>query len=167
MQGSCFARTRDYRWLMFDVLAADLAEPQTVALLALHLSGMQDNSPAGAVFALGLDAMRASDLSIWTAWEDVCVVGVGALRTIQPDHGEIKSMRTHPDRLRRGVAAAMLRHILAEARARGMTRLSLETGSGPAFDPAIALYRRHGFMEGPAFGDYEKSAFNQFLHLTL
>ena len=76
-------------------------------------------------------------------------------------------MRTHPDHLRRGVAAALLRHIIGQARQRGMTRLSLETGSGPAFDPALTLYRRNGFGNGEAFGDYRASAFNQFLHLNL
>ena len=76
-------------------------------------------------------------------------------------------MRTHPDHLRQGVGAAILGHIIGEARARGMRRLSLETGSGPAFDAALAMYRKRGFQPGGAFGDYEASAFNQFMHLTL
>ena len=74
-------------------------------------------------------------------------------------------MRTHPDHLRRGVAAALLDHIIDEARRRGLTGLSLETGSGDAFDPALALYRKRGFQTGPAFGGYRASDFNQFLHL--
>ena len=76
-------------------------------------------------------------------------------------------MRTHPDHLRKGVGAAVLEQIIASARSRGYSRLSLETGSGPAFDAALALYRRRGFENGQAFGDYEASAFNQFLHLDL
>jgi putative acetyltransferase len=76
-------------------------------------------------------------------------------------------MRTHPDHLRQGVAAALLDHIIAAARARGLARLSLETGSGPAFDPALALYRRRGFIDGDVFSDYRRSSFNQFLHLSL
>jgi putative acetyltransferase len=152
---------------MFTIRPADLSEPQTVALLALHLMGMQANSPPEAVFALDLSGMRASDLDVWTAWDGDKIAGLAALRTLSPDHGEIKSMRTHPYHLRRGVAALLLTHIVAEARARGMTRLSLETGSGPAFDPALALYRRQGFGDGPAFGDYRQSDFNQFLHLDL
>ena len=77
----------------------------------------------------------------------------------------MKSMRTHPDHLRKGVAAALLDHLIAEARRRGLRRLSLETGSGPAFDPALALYRKRGFVDGEAFGDYEKSAFESFSQL--
>jgi putative acetyltransferase len=76
-------------------------------------------------------------------------------------------MRTHPDHLRRGVAKALLLHLIAEAQARGLRRLSLETGSGPIFEPALALYRAHGFVEGEAFSDYSKSDFNQFLHRAL
>jgi len=76
-------------------------------------------------------------------------------------------MRTHPDFLRRGVAAALLEHIIAEARARGMHLLSLETGRGAAFEPALNLYRKRGFVDGEPFADYVRSDFNQFLHLAL
>jgi putative acetyltransferase len=81
--------------------------------------------------------------------------------------GEVKSMRTHPDFLRRGVAAALLEHIIVAAKSRGMTRLSLETGSGAYFEPALSLYRRRGFVDGAEFAGYERSPFNQFLHLAL
>jgi len=76
-------------------------------------------------------------------------------------------MRTHPKFLRRGIAAALLEHIIDSARAAGMVRLSLETGSGPAFEPALALYRRRGFVAGAPFAQYTRSEFNQFLHLQL
>jgi putative acetyltransferase len=76
-------------------------------------------------------------------------------------------MRTHPDFLRRGVATALLEYIIEAARASGMERLSLETGSGSYFEPALSLYRRRGFVDGNEFADYERSAFNQFLHLAL
>ncbi|MFC3440779.1 GNAT family N-acetyltransferase [Sphingobium rhizovicinum] len=152
---------------MFDIRPDDLTDPQTRALLALHLSGMQANSPADAVFALDLSGLQRPDIAVWSVWDGTTIAGVGALRTLTADHGEIKSMRTHPEHLRRGAAAELLRHIIGQARDRGMTRLSLETGSGPAFDPALALYRAHGFENGEAFGGYSASAFNQFLHLRL
>ena len=152
---------------MFDIRPDNLTDPQTRALLALHLAGMQASSPADAVFALDLSGLQASDVDVWTLWDGAQVAGVGALRTIDAGHGEIKSMRTHPDHLRKGVGRAMLLHIIGEARRRGMERLSLETGSGAAFEPALSLYRGQGFVDGEAFGSYEKSAFNQFLHLQL
>jgi putative acetyltransferase len=92
---------------------------------------------------------------------------VGALKALGPGAGEIKSMRTADAHLREGVAATILEHILAEARRRGYVRVSLETGSGAAFEPAVELYRKYGFREGEAFDGYTKSAFNRFLHLDL
>jgi putative acetyltransferase len=145
----------------------DLSGEPTRALLALHLAGMQANTPAGHVFALDLSGLKAPNVTVWTAWRGDRVAGVAALKALSPEHGELKSMRTHPDFLRQGVAAALLDHVVEHARRRGMRRLSLETGRGPEFEPAVALYRRSGFVEGEAFGDYEASAFNQFLHRDL
>lgn len=150
-----------------DIRVDDLSHPATRDLLRLHLHGMQSHSPPGHVHALDLSGLRSPAITVWTVWRDNRPVGIGALKQIDPTHGEIKSMRTHPDHLRQGVAAALLDHIIAVARARGMTRLSLETGTGPAFEPALTLYRHRGFRSGPAFGDYQASDFNQFLHLPL
>ncbi|WP_374552017.1 GNAT family N-acetyltransferase [Sphingobium yanoikuyae] len=152
---------------MFDIREDDLSGAPTRALLAIHLAGMQAESPPESVFALDLSGLQQPDICVWTAWDGDEIAGVAALRDLGGGQGELKSMRTHPDHLRRGVAAALLRHIIGQARQRGMTRLSLETGSGPAFDPALTLYRRNGFGNGEAFGDYRASAFNQFLHLGL
>ncbi|MBH1999097.1 MAG: GNAT family N-acetyltransferase [Sphingomonadaceae bacterium] len=152
---------------MFAIRHDDLTGAPTRALLALHLAGMQAHSPIDGVFALDLSGLQSPDVIVWTLWDGSVIAGIAALRTITPGHSEIKSMRTHPDHLRRGVAATLLRHIIEQARAHGMIRLSLETGSGPAFEPAVALYRSHGFVDGGAFGDYVQSRFNQFLHRTL
>ncbi len=152
---------------MFDIRQDDLSGAPTRALLAIHLAGMQAESPPENVFALDLSGLQQPDICVWTAWDGDEIAGVAALRDLGGGQGELKSMRTHPDHLRRGVAAALLRHIIGQARQRGMARLSLETGSGPAFDPALTLYRRHGFDNGEAFGNYRASAFNQFLHLSL
>jgi putative acetyltransferase len=145
----------------------DLSGDQTLELLRLHLQGMQSSSPPGSVFALDLSGLKAAGVSVWTAWIGDAVAGIGALRDLGDRTGELKSMRTHPAFLRRGVASALLEHIVSVARERGMTRLSLETGSGPAFEPALALYRRRGFVDGEAFAQYRRSPFNQFLHLQL
>jgi putative acetyltransferase len=119
------------------------------------------------VFALDLSGLKAPCVTVWSAWHGGEIAGIGALKELGDGTGELKSMRTHPAHLRKGVAALLLEHIVAEAKARGLRRLSLETGSGPAFEPALALYRKRGFVEGEAFSDYRPSAFNQFLHLPL
>jgi putative acetyltransferase len=152
---------------MFQIRIDDVSGAPTRSLLALHLAGMHANSPPGSVFALDLSGLQVPEVTVWTAWHADRVAGVGALKQLSGIFGEVKSMRTHPNFLRQGVANALLDYIIAEARARKLTRLSLETGSGPTFDPALALYRKRGFVDGEAFADYQKSAFNQFLHLTL
>ena len=150
-----------------DIREDDLLGAEVRALLALHLSGMHSNSPPGHVFALDISGLQTPDVTVWTAWREGALAGIAALKTLGDGTGELKSMRTQPDNLRQGVAAALLDHIVGEAEALGLTRLSLETGSGPSFEPALALYRKRGFRDGEAFANYERSAFNQFLHLDL
>ncbi len=128
---------------------------------------MQANSPPEAVFALDLSGLQVPEVTVWSAWQGEKIASIGALKMLGDDQAEIKSMRTHPDFLRQGAGAAVLTTIIAEARARGVKRLSLETGSGESFNAALTLYRRHGFIHGSAFGGYTASAFNQFLHLDL
>ena len=128
---------------------------------------MHANSPPGNVFALDLSGLLVPEVTVWTAWRDGRIASVGALKMLQDNTAEVKSMRTHPDFLRRGAASAIVERIITVAKSRGVKRLSLETGSGLAFEPALTLYRRRGFVNGGPFSDYEQSAFNQFLHLTL
>lgn len=152
------------RWEIRD---DDLSGAATIALLRRHLDGMHAHSPPGHVHALDVSGLQAPGISFWSVWGDGQIAGIGAMRRLGDGSGEIKSMRTHDVFLRRGVADRLVCHIIATARAEGLTQLSLETGSGPAFEPALALYRNHGFVNGEAFAGYQASAFNQFLHLPL
>src|SRR5207244_2576996 len=148
-------------------ILGDFENPQLLALLRLHLAEAHANSPPGSVNAFDLSRLNAPDISLYTAWRDDKLLGMAALKELDVITGEIKSMRTDPAYLRQGVAAALLDHILFVARERGYRRLSLETGSGPAFEAALALYRKNGFVNGEGFGGYEVTTFNQFLHLDL
>lgn len=149
------------------IVRDDLTGPKIQALLAEHLSGMHANSPAGSVHALDLDALRQPGITFWSAWEGDELLGCGALKELDPMHGEIKSMRTAAAHLRRGVGGAMLAHIVDEARRRGYRRLSLETGSGPAFEPAHTMYERNGFVRCGPFSDYRADSFSVFMTLEL
>jgi putative acetyltransferase len=150
----------------FTIKKDDLSSKQVRALLALHLAGMHANSPPENVFALDLSGLQQPDVTVWTAWEGESLAGIAALRRLA-EGGEIKSMRTHPAYLQKGVASRLLAFIMAQAAASGIRTLYLETGTGPAFEPALALYRKHGFSPCPAFGDYQENAFSQFLQLHL
>lgn len=128
----------------------DLTSAEVQMLGAEHLSGMHGNSPAGHVQALAIDDLRAASITFWTAWD-----------------GEIKSMRTRSAFLRRGVGQALLDEIIRTAKRRGYARLHLETGTGDAFEPAHALYRRNKFERGAPFGDYVATDFNVFMVKSL
>ncbi len=141
----------------------DLTRPAIHALLEEHLQNMRALSPPESVHALDLDKLRHPDITFWSAWDGPVLLGVGALKRLDSQHGEVKSMRT-PEALRgRGAAKAMLRHILAEAHARSYRRLSLETGSMDAFIPARTLYERHGFGPCGPFGDYTEDPYSVFM----
>lgn len=151
----------------FKIRQDDLEGADVCALLNLHLGGMRKDSPPGHSFALDLSELKAPDVTVWSAWNGPVLAGIAALKQLRDNTGEVKSMRTAPTQLRKGVAAALLVHIIEVARMRQLNRLSLETGSGPAFEAALSLYRSHGFVQGAAFADYVGSEFNQFMHLNL
>jgi putative acetyltransferase len=149
------------------IVEDDLSGAAIRALLEDHFAGMLANSPAGSCHFLDFDGLRAGDVTFWSIHRDGELAGCGALKMLDPGHGEIKSMRTHDAFLRQGVAARMLDHILTEARGRGAERLSLETGSSPAFEPALALYRRYGFEDCEPFADYKPDPFSRFMMRAL
>jgi putative acetyltransferase len=149
------------------IIEDDLSGSAIRALLEEHFAGMLANSPPDSCHFLDFDGLKGPGVTFWSIWDGESLAGMGALKVHDATLGEVKSMRTHADHLRKGVAAAMLRHIVAEARAAGLARLNLETGSGPAFEPALALYRAHGFVDCPPFADYRPDPFSRFLTLEL
>ena len=150
-----------------DLRLDDLRHPAVIALLQEHLDWMHRTSPPESVHALDLDALRQPDIAFWTLWDSETLAGCGALRALDATHGEVKSMRTAQTHLRRGVAATMLDHILAEARRRRYARLSVETGSMAYFAPAHAMYARAGFRPCAPFGDYVEDPNSVFMTRAL
>ncbi|HKT59900.1 MAG TPA: GNAT family N-acetyltransferase [Gemmatimonadales bacterium] len=149
------------------IVEGGLDDPRVVALLHTHVARARAETAPGSAHALDLSALKAREVTFWSAWENDAVVGVGALKRLSAEHGEIKSMHTAEAARGRGVGSALLRRIMATARARGMTRLSLETGSWPYFLPARALYARHGFVECPPFGEYREDPNSVFMTVSL
>jgi putative acetyltransferase len=146
-----------------DIKRDDLSGPGIQALLAEHRRSMLSISPPESVHALDLPGLRSPEITFWTAWSGGELLGCGALKELDPLHGEIKSMRTVRAHLRRGVARAMLQHILNEARRRGYKQLSLETGSQGAFAPARGLYEGFGFRGCPPFAGYGEDPNSVFM----
>jgi putative acetyltransferase len=132
----------------------DLTGPEIMVLLREHLDHMYAITPLESVHALDLDALRAPEITFWTAWDGRQLLGCGALKALDARRGEIKSMRTASAFRRQGVAAKMLEYIMQEAQKRGYVALYLETGSTPEFAPAMALYQRYDFRFRAPFADY-------------
>ncbi|WP_221568273.1 GNAT family N-acetyltransferase [Alkalihalobacillus sp. TS-13] len=132
----------------------DLTGTEVSELVNGHLQGMTLHSPPESIHALNLEALRKPEITFWSVWEEDVVVGCGALKELDDKHGEVKSMRTSSSHLRKGVAKQLLEHIIGEAHRRGYQRLSLETGSMDAFEPARKLYKRFGFEYCKPFSDY-------------
>jgi len=152
---------------MMRIVEGDFSDPRVVDLLHIHLTGARAETAPRSAHALDLTGLQSPDISFWTIWDGETLLGFGALKRLSAEHGEIKSMHTAQLLRGRGVGSAMLRYIIAAARARGMSRLSLETGTWEYFRPARALYRSHGFVECPPFADYVLDPNSVFMSLDL
>ncbi|MBB4615874.1 GNAT family N-acetyltransferase [Novosphingobium taihuense] len=149
------------------IIEDDLSGEAIRSLVAVHLSGMHANSPACKVHALPVEKLRDPGVTFYSAWVGEALAGMGAIRELDEAHGELKSMRVASDWLGKKIGEAMLLHLLSVARQRGYRRVSLETGQGAAFEPALGLYRKHGFSNCEAFADYVLDDFSQCLTLEL
>jgi putative acetyltransferase len=145
----------------------DLSRAAIHALLEEHLQGMHELSPPESVHALDLEKLRQPGITFWSAWEGPLLLGCGALKELDPGHGEVKSMRTPGAHRRRGAGRAILAHIVEVARSRSYERLSLETGSMEEFRPAQRLYESFGFTYCGPFGDYVEDPNSVFMTLRL
>ena len=137
-----------------EIRVDDLSGPEIIELLREHLRSLSLVSPPESRHALDLDALRKPEITFWTVWCGADLAGCGALKELNKEHAEIKSMRTASAHLRKGVASGVLRHLLEEARRRGYRRLSLETGSMEYFEPARRLYAKFGFAACGPFDAY-------------
>jgi putative acetyltransferase len=144
----------------------DPRAPYVADLLEHHLRELQ-GVMAEHAFALDASGLSVPSVTFWTAWRGEVLAGFGALKQLDPAHGEVKSMRASPADRGKGVGRALIEHIIVQARQRGYARLSLETGTAPLHAPAISLYRSVGFLPCDAFADYLPSPYNQFFKLDL
>lgn len=145
----------------------DLQGAPIQALLQAHLDAMHQHSPPESVHALDLVALRQPAITFWSAWEGTSLMGCGALKQLDEEHAELKSMRTASAHVRKGVAHALLQHLEAWARAKGIQRISLETGSHAPFAAARQLYARNGFVECGPFADYVLDPYSMFMTKAL
>ena len=151
----------------YRIVRDDLSGSQVADLLRLHLDEMHQWSPACKVHALPLERLREPDVTFWSAWDGERLAAVGALKDLGDGRGELKSMRAAPEYRGKGAGEAILLHLMGEAQRRGYNWLGLETGRPDAYIPAQNLYRKHGFAECPAFGDYVSDDFSLCMDRSL
>lgn len=146
----------------------DLTGAPIAALLAEHLADMQLATPEPeSRHALDLDGLRIPGITFWSVWDGEDVVGCGALKRLDDEHAELKSMRTTRSRQGGGIGSAVLTHIIDQARSMGFRRVSLETGSALFFAPARRLYERFGFTYCEPFAGYQPDPNSVFMTRTL
>lgn len=146
-----------------DIKIDDLTGPEVIALIREHLQHMASLSPPESTHAFNLDKLKQPEITFWSGWEQNELAGCGAIKELDSQHGEIKSMRTSSSHLRKGVARRILEHIIEEAKRRGYQRVSLETGSMEAFDPARRMYESFGFQYCKPFADYVEDPNSVFM----
>ncbi len=149
------------------ITRADFADPRLAEFLQAHLDDMEPTAPPESRHGLDMTQLRAPHVRLWVATDDEGIAGTAALAALTDIHAELKSMRTDPRRRGQGIARAMLDHVLADARARGVERVSLETGSMEFFEPARRFYARAGFEPCPPFGTYRDDPLSTFMTLEL
>ena len=149
------------------IAPADPREPDITALLTTHLDFSNLHSPPEHVHALDITGLLDPRVTFYSARDDGLLLGVGAIRELAPDHGEIKSMHTVSAARGRGVGRAILDHLLATARQRGYSFVSLETGTMDAYAAARSLYESAGFKVTPPFGDYWANDYSVCMSLEL
>jgi putative acetyltransferase len=159
--------TADEMDIGMDIKPGDLNDPRVIALLEFHVRTARAATAEGSAHALDLNGLRTPDINVWTIWAGETLLGCGALKRLNADHGEVKSMHTAEAARGHGAGGAILTHIIETARAEGLTRLSLETGSWDYFIPARSFYRKHGFVECGPFGDYVPDPNSRFFTLEL
>lgn len=145
------------------ILIDDLSGKEIAKFLEEHINDMKSISPPESKHALDLDGLRKEEITFWTIIDNGQIVGCGALKELDKHHAEVKSMRTSSSYRQKGIASIMLTHIISEAKKRGYTRLSLETGSMPFFEPARKLYKKHGFKYCAPFSDYKEDPNSVFM----
>jgi putative acetyltransferase len=143
-------------------LGADLS-----LLMERHTADMHAETPPESIHMMDASALAIPEVSFFVMREDGRAIGMGAFKRLDAAHGEIKSMHVLHEVRGRGLSKAMLSHLEAEARATGLTRLSLETGAEPIFVPARELYARAGYAECPPFGSYKPDPHSVFMTKTL
>ena len=150
-----------------DIKIDDLSGGEVIELLEEHLADMYATSPPESVHALDIKDLKSTEITFFSAWKENQLLGCVAIKELDTQHAELKSMRTTQFARQSGVASKLLQHVLDTAAARQYQQISLETGSEDYFKPARNLYEKFGFDYCEPFSDYELDPYSQFMTIEL
>jgi putative acetyltransferase len=150
-----------------EVREGGLDDPRVQRLLELHVRRARAETARGSAHALDLSGLKGPGIEFWTVWEDEQPLGTGALKSLGAGEFEVKSMYTAEHCRRRGIGSVVLTYLIAVCKQRRARRISLETGSWEYFRPAVAFYRKHGFVDCAPFAGYLPDPNSIFLTLDL
>ncbi|WP_135458492.1 GNAT family N-acetyltransferase [Vibrio echinoideorum] len=150
-----------------DIKIDDLSGGEVIELLEEHLADMYATSPPESVHALDIKDLKSPEITFFSAWKENQLLGCVAIKELDTQHAELKSMRTTQFARQSGVASKLLQYVLDTAAARQYQQISLETGSEDYFKPARNLYEKFGFDYCEPFSDYELDPYSQFMTIEL
>ncbi|PMM56366.1 GNAT family N-acetyltransferase [Vibrio splendidus] len=150
-----------------DIKIDDLSGGEVIELLEEHLADMYATSPPESVHALDIKDLKSPEITFFSAWKENQLLGCVAIKELDTQHAELKSMRTTQFARQSGVASKLLQHVLDTAAARQYQQISLETGSEDYFKAARNLYEKFGFGYCEPFADYELDPYSQFMTIEL
>ena len=153
--------------MTIDIAPANLDAPEFAELVATHVLCCDETAPPNSCHRLPLEDLAQDDVSVWQATFGGDLIGMGALKALSVDKGEVKSMHTLAKSRGLGAGKKLLEAILSEARARGYSSLWLETGVHSSFAAAHRLYKAYGFTECGPFGSYKTDPHSLFMTLDL
>jgi len=157
------ATKRSFQAPGVEIRVDDLTDPRIAVFLEEHIKDMRSVSPPESKHALDLEGLKQPEITFWSVWQGSELIGCGALKRLDHEHAELKSMRTAIGQRRKGLGALILKFIMDEARSRGYRRMSLETGSMTFFKPARGLYLSYGFVPCLPFADYKPDPNSVFM----
>ena len=129
--------------------------PEVNELLNKHFIELRSVSPAGSTHVLDIDGLKDPSIKFWSLWENNKLIGCGALKFLEKDHGEFKSIRVADEFRKKGIGERIINHLIEEAKKLEISKLSIETGAGEFFAPARKLFNKFGFKKSEPFAHYK------------
>ena len=148
---------------MLKSIEGNFDHPEVNELLKKHFIELRAASPEGSAHVLDIPGLKIPSIKFWSLWENDKLMGCGALKFLDKDHGEFKSIRVHNDYRNRGNGIKVIKHLIKEAKKLNIKRISIETGAGKFFEPARKLFQKCDFKPCEPFAHYKKDINSLYL----